>query len=174
MKQSFRGKRQAKQNLRLAQQSKLNLVALMDIFTILVFFLMVNQSEVTVMQSDSQMALPVSASEQMPVETAVVSVHLDKVSLQGNIIWQGNLQDQQAFAHLQQQLSNKLAELAKAQGPLPETQQTTGRAVTVLGDKAVPYMLLKQILTACANTEFRNVSLAVEMQQDKVTGGNHE
>lgn len=171
MKQSFRGKRQAKQNARLAQQSKLNLVALMDIFTILVFFLMVNQSEVTVMQSDSQMALPVSASQQMPVETAIVSVHLDKVSLQGDIIWQGNLTDQQAFATLPQQLTAKLAELAKAQGPLPEAQQPTGRAVTVLGDKTVPYALLKQILTACANTEFRNVSLAVEMQQDKANGG---
>ena len=37
MKQSFRAKRMVKQNKRLAQASKLNLVALMDIFTILVF-----------------------------------------------------------------------------------------------------------------------------------------
>lgn len=171
MKQSFRGKRQAKQNARLAQQSKLNLVALMDIFTILVFFLMVNQSEVTVMQSDSQMSLPMSVSEQMPVETAVISVHLDKVSVQGTTIWQGDLKDPQAFATLQQQLTAKLAELATAQGPLPEAQQATGRAVSVLGDKAVPYALLKQILSACATTEFRNVSLAVELHQDKASGG---
>ncbi|MGK0261262.1 MAG: biopolymer transport protein ExbD, partial [Candidatus Azotimanducaceae bacterium] len=44
----------------------LNLVSLMDIFTILVFFLMVNSSEVEVLQTSSDIKLPDSTSEQRP------------------------------------------------------------------------------------------------------------
>lgn len=167
MKMSFRAKRQAKQNARLAQASKLNLVALMDIFTILVFFLMVNQSEVTLLQSDSQMALPSSSSQQMPAQTAALSVHVDKVSLQGQIIWQGQLSDPTAMAQLGVVLTEQLSALAKSQGELPVDQQATGRAITVLGDKQVPYALLKQVLSICAATEFRNVSLAVELKPEQ-------
>lgn len=68
MKMSFRAKRLERQNQRLAQASKLNLVALMDIFTILVFFLMVNQSEVKVLQSNKDISLPRSVSEQLPTK----------------------------------------------------------------------------------------------------------
>lgn len=171
MKQSFRAKRMVKQNKRLAQASKLNLVALMDIFTILVFFLMVNQSEVTVLQSDTQLALPHSVAEQMPAETAVLTVHPDRVSLQGKQIWQGDLTaDATSWAPaLERELAAQLEALAVQSGPLPEPMKETGRSITVLGDAAVPYALLKRLLAICAATEYRNVSLAVELQAGEKT-----
>lgn len=52
MKQSLRAKRMAKHHRRLNQAPKMNLVSLMDIFTILVFFLLVNSSDVEVLQTD--------------------------------------------------------------------------------------------------------------------------
>lgn len=171
MKQSFRAKRMVKQNKRLAQASKLNLVALMDIFTILVFFLMVNQSEVKVLQSDTQLALPHSVAEQLPAETAVLTVHPDRVSLQGKHIWQGDLTADAAVwaPALERELAAQLEALAVQSGPLPEPMKETGRSITVLGDAAVPYALLKRLLAVCASTEYRNVSLAVELQAGEKT-----
>ena len=54
--------------------ASLNLVSLMDIFTILVFFLMVNSSEVDVIQTNSKIKLPDSTSEQRPENRIVISV----------------------------------------------------------------------------------------------------
>jgi biopolymer transport protein ExbD len=171
MKQSFRAKRMVKQNQRLGQVSKLNLVALMDIFTILVFFLMVNQSEVKVLQSDTQLALPHSAAEQLPAETAVLTVHPGRISLQGKAIWQGDLTaDATTWAPaLERELTAQLAALALQSGPLPASMQATGRSITLLGDATVPYALLKRLLAVCAATEYRNVSLAVELQAGSAT-----
>ena len=41
-------------------------------------------------------------------------------------------------------------------------EQEKGRAVTIIGDAAVPYQVLKQIMAACANSDYRNMSLAVQ------------
>jgi biopolymer transport protein TolR len=50
MKMSARAKRMARNHKR--RTTKLSLVSLMDIFTILVFFLMLNASDVQVLQRD--------------------------------------------------------------------------------------------------------------------------
>ena len=51
MKESARARRLKRHLRRNQHQGKMNLVSLMDIFTILVFFLMVNSSDVKVMQN---------------------------------------------------------------------------------------------------------------------------
>ena len=63
----------------------LNLVSLMDIFTILVFFLMVNSSEVEVLQTSSKIKLPDSTSEQRPENQLVISISQDDLVLQGRL-----------------------------------------------------------------------------------------
>ena len=50
MKKSVRQMRIERHRARMKKTSKLSLVSLMDIFTILVFFLMVNASDVEVLQ----------------------------------------------------------------------------------------------------------------------------
>ena len=64
MSSSLRSRRMARNHKRMAQHPRLNLVALMDIFTILVLFLMVNSGDVEVLQSDPDISLPESLSEQ--------------------------------------------------------------------------------------------------------------
>ena len=71
MKMSRRAKRMQRNHKRNANKNGLNLTALMDIFTILVFFLMVNQSEVEVQNTDS-VELPVSVSDNKPEEQLTV------------------------------------------------------------------------------------------------------
>ena len=164
MKMSFRAKRLERQNQRLAQASKLNLVALMDIFTILVFFLMVNQSEVKVLQSNKDISLPRSVSEQLPTEKVMLTITANGVLVQGKPVWQGDWQQDssQWLAELSQALSGELRYLAGRAGPLPEELQALGRPLTILGDAATPYALLRHIMAICAETEYRDLSLAVE------------
>ena len=39
------------------------------------------------------------------------------------------------------------------------------RAITIMGDKNIPYTLLKRIMQTCAQAGFTNISLAVEGQE---------
>ena len=64
----------------------LNLVSLMDIFTILVFFLMINSSEVEVLQTGSDIKLPDSTSEKQPDNRLVISVSHDDLIVQGRAV----------------------------------------------------------------------------------------
>lgn len=165
MKMSFRAKRLERQNQRLAQASKLNLVALMDIFTILVFFLMVNQSEVKVLQSNKDISLPRSVSEQLPTEKVMLTITANGVLVQGKPVWQGDWrQDSNVWLpDLTAALTAELQYLASRAVPLSDEQQLTGRALTILGDASVPYGLLRQLMAICAATEYRDLSLAVEV-----------
>ena len=165
MKMSFRAKRLERQNQRLAQASKLNLVALMDIFTILVFFLMVNQSEVKVLQSNKDISLPRSVSEQLPTEQVMLTITADGILVQGKPVWQGDWQQDVSLwqPQLADALTTELNYLAARAAPLNEAQQASGRRITILGDAATPYLVLRQLMAVCAATEYRDVSLAVEL-----------
>ncbi|MBB1437096.1 biopolymer transporter ExbD [Shewanella sp. SG41-4] len=174
MKQSARSRRLAKHHKRLKAGSKLNLVALMDIFTILVFFLIVNQSEVRILQNIEKISLPVSVADVLPVENLVITVFTDTVLVQERPIWQKSadgidLTEQQNPEFIST-LTTELTYQASKRTELSETEQQNGRAVTIIGDASTPYVVLKQIMTACAATGYRDISLAVE-QQAKQTNG---
>src|SRR5262249_32385393 len=61
----------------------LNLVSLIDIFTILIFFLLANASEVEVLPSAKAVRLPESTAEKHPKETVVVVVSNEDILVQG-------------------------------------------------------------------------------------------
>lgn len=160
MKTSLRSRRMARNHKKLAQSGKLNLVSLMDIFTILVFFLMVNSGDVEVLSSDKDITLPDSVSEQKPEMTLMIKVSNDDIIVQGRKI--------EAIDVALAQDSNTLAELSKElryqssrEAELTELEQQIGRSVIIMGDQEMPYKLLKRIMTTCAETDYRDISLAV-------------
>lgn len=177
MKQSSRAKRLARHHKRLGTSSKLNLVSLMDIFTILVFFLIVNQSEVRVLQNAEKLNLPVSVADKLPDENIVISVFDNKVLVQERVVWQlptANVQTltEQELTELTATLKTELTYQANKRQQLTEDEQVNGRAVTILGDANVEYQLLKHIMTICAQANFRNMSLAVEQIAANQAGEN--
>ncbi|MGK0261256.1 MAG: biopolymer transport protein TolR [Candidatus Azotimanducaceae bacterium] len=129
---------------------------MMDIFTILVFFLMVNSSEVEVLQTSSDIKLPDSTSEQRPENQLNITVSHDDLIVQGRAVAKiGDLfgQTDPLIAGLQTELEYQAAR----KGEIPEG----GFKVTVMGDKELPYWLLKRILLTCQQSEFAQISLAV-------------
>ncbi|MGH1486813.1 MAG: ExbD/TolR family protein [Cellvibrionaceae bacterium] len=159
MKSSLRAKRMAKHHRRMGSMPKLNLVSLMDIFTILVFFLLINSSDVEVLSSEKSIKLPESVASQKPDTTLIIKVNNEDI-LVGNY----------PIAKVSDILSRPdvtIAELEKelnrqaSRRPANELEKEKGRAVTIMGDQAVPYQLLKRIMTTCATTDYRDISLAV-------------
>ena len=160
MKGSLRARRMARNHKKLAQQPKLNLVALMDIFTILVFFLMVNNGDVEVLQSDKNVILPESVSEQRPEVAVTLKISKDDIIVRG-------LKVESIESALSQpgnsitKLGKELAYQSTRAPQLTEREQQSGRSIIIMANQAMPYKLLKRIMTTCAESDYRNISLAV-------------
>lgn len=164
MKQSIRAKRMAKHHRRLSQVSKLNLVSLMDIFTILVFFLLVNSGDVEVLQADKSIKLPASFSEKIPENNLVVLISAEDVVVAGQPVGKVSELTASKTDHFEP-LTRELKYQAEKSGPLKEKDQITGRPVTILADQKVPYELLKKVMATCAAAEYRDISLAVTKKE---------
>jgi len=160
MKMSDRAKRMARRNKKGKRAVALNLVSLMDIFTILVFFLLVNSQQVEVLPNAKDLELPESIAEQKSRETVVIMVTGDQILVQGQVVAQVSdviNQDELVIpglkAALQQQTDRVLRRDAVA--------DISDREVTIMGDKALPYKLLKRVMASCTAADYGQISLAV-------------
>ena len=138
----------------------LNLVSLMDIFTILVFFLMVNSSEVEVLQTSSKIKLPDSTSDQRPENQLVISISQDDLVLQGRPVARVDEIIDPKITVIDG-LKTELEYQASRKGEIPEG----GYEITIMGDKELPYWLLKKVMLTCQTTDFARISLAVNKLQ---------
>ena len=140
--------------------TKMNLTSLMDVFTILVFFLLVNSGSVEIMEAPKNVQLPESRIEQKPRETVVIFVSADEVLVQGVMVAQvADILDGQS-AHYESIIS-RLAEL-RDNIVGPSTLAVAGsQEVTILADKSVPFIVIRKIMSICTDEGYENVSLAV-------------
>lgn len=165
MKQSMHARRMARHHKRTKSQPKLNLVSLMDIFTILVFFLLVNSSDVEVLQNNKSIQLPESFADKKPQDNLIVMVSNDEIIINGRLI----TDTKTAMATEGEEiapLKKELEYLASRKPYASPEEQQKGRDVTIMGDAGLPYTLLKKIMTTCAQSEYRNISLAVSQIPD--------
>jgi len=145
-------------NKRVATQ--LNLTSMMDVFTILVFFLIVNSATSEVLQQPKQITLPDSVVEAKPRETVVIFVGKEEVLVQGVLV--ARVADIQATESAEiEPISVRLAELSESVIGLSTQAVAESREVTVLADKSVPFSVLKKIMASCTGQGYTRVSLAV-------------
>lgn len=170
MKKSLRARRMERHHSRMKKDSSLNLTSLMDIFTILVFFLMVNSSDVQVLKDTKSLIMPKSVAEQKPKDTLVIMVDNQSVTIQGQVV--ASL-DQVKFAEedIIPALDDELKRQAARRPELTEEEKLLGRPITIQGDKEIPYVVLKKLMATCAQAEYRDISLAVTRMLKKQTGG---
>ena len=166
MKKSLHAKRMDRSHSRAKKTSKLNLVSLMDIFTILVFFLLVNSSEVEVLQTDKSIKLPESIAEQKPEETLVVMVSKENILVSGRAVADvPNLtfNEDGLIVGLKEELDYQASRKPYAD----EEAEKLGRNVNIMADKDTPYTLLKKVMSTCARSDYRNIALAVSQVPDE-------
>lgn len=160
MKMSRRAKRMQRHHKRHKGAPGFNLVSLMDIFTILVFFLLVNSGEGEVLPSTKSVDLPESIAEEKPRQNVVVMVTERDILVQGTRVAQvsdlkaeGTLQIAALKTALEAQNKRRLL-ASNSPGEAPPE-------VTIMGSKDIPYQLLKKVMASCTEAGFGKISLAV-------------
>ena len=175
MKRSARIKRRARHQKK-TKVAGLNLVSLMDIFTILVFFLLINSGNVEVLETDDSLDLPSSNSERAPEETLVVLVNRGAIVVGGRPVAELNTLELTNNGEIVA-LSEELQHQASRKTNLTEREEQDGFAVTIMGDKDTPYWLLKSIIQTCSAKNYRDIALAVNQipgakAEDVLTSSN--
>ena len=137
----------------------LNLVSLIDIFTILIFFLLANASEVEVLPSAKAVRLPESTAEKSPKETVVVVVSNEDILVQGRKV----ASVEEAMKTEGDLIAPLKAELDYHAGRqlIRKENEPKGKAITIMGDKEIPYRLLRKIMVTCARANYSDLSFAV-------------
>lgn len=168
MQKSSRARRMEKMHKRHRAGGALNLVSLMDIFTILVFFLLVNSSDVEVLPNAKDIQLPESIADQKAKETVVILIGEESIIVQGTPVAKVN--------DVMRRRGNDIAELRQAllsqndRVLRREAQDDiAGREVTIMADRDIPYRLLKKVMATCTESEYGQISLAVlQKSSDKL------
>jgi biopolymer transport protein ExbD len=138
----------------------INLVSMMDIFTILVFFLLVNSSEVEVLPNAKDVRLPDSIAEVKARESVVVLVTETQLLVQGRVV--ANVADvMNSSAVVIPGLKAALEEQSGRALLAATAEDVADREVTIMGDKEIPYSLLKKVMATCTAADYGALSLAV-------------
>ncbi len=157
MRNSRRVKRMGRNRTKIG---KMNLTSLMDVFTILVFFLLVNSGSVEVLDTPKEVSLPESRVETKPRETVVIFISPTEVLVQGKLV---ALVDEilDGKVNVLGPITARLAELKENVIGVNTLAAATSQEVTILADKSVPFTVVKTIMSTCTAEGFENVSLAV-------------
>jgi biopolymer transport protein ExbD len=140
--------------------ASLSLTSLVDVFTILVFFLLFHSSAGDILETPKQIKLPDSVVETKPRETVVITVSPQVVLVQG-----------QAVINTPDLLDDRIGSVAGITEQLRQLERNIigistktvaeNKEVTILADKAIPFKVLKKIMSACTDFGYGKISLAV-------------
>ena len=168
MRNTRRIKRMSRNRLKI---TKMNLTSLMDVFTILVFFLLVNSGSVEVVEAPKDVKLPESRVESKPRETVVISISAEEVLVQGKLV-----------AFVEDIINNKenavepinarLAELKESVIGINTQTVAASQEVTILADRSVPFTVVKTVMSTCTAEGYENVSLAVIQKNTQVASAS--
>ena len=145
-------------------QLDLNLVSLIDVFTILIFFLLSNSTEVEILPSSKDVKLPESTAQETPHQTLVVVVSGTDIVVEGRRV-AGVAEVLKSADDLIPTLKAELDLLATRQ-VVKQENQSKATAITIMGDKDIPYQLLRKVMVTCARANFSDVSFAVRKRAD--------
>jgi len=157
MKTTRRMKRMTRNKVRIG---KMNLTSLMDVFTILVFFLLVNSGTPEVLETPKEMVLPESVVEAKPRETVVIFIGKDNVVVQGEPV--ATVESIAAMG--EGDIGPIIDRLAILEDRIigSSTQHVAGsQEITVLADRSIPFDIIRKVMSTCTGQGYDRISLAV-------------
>ena len=164
---SRRAKRMTRHHKRNKARATLNMISLMDIFTILVFFLLVSSTSVQDLPSTKTIKLPESIADKLPKETVVIVVSNEDILVQGNKIAKVNSVLRSSDDEIQSLKDALLSQAKRIIVKKAPDGTPINRDVTIMGDREIPYQLLKKIMYTCTLASYGNISLAVTRKTEK-------
>lgn len=161
MKNTRRLKRMARAKRN--RMGALNLTSLMDVFTILVLYLLVNQSAVEVVEPPKDIKLPDSVVEAKPKQTVVMLVSEQQIMIQGTPV-----------ATYEEVLNNKSGVVDSVRVTLKRLKENIigvntetvakSNEVTIMAHRTVPFKVLKTLMSSCTSAGYTTISLAVNQK----------
>ena len=152
--------------------AKLSLISLMDIFTILVFFLLLNSGETQNIETAKFVTLPDSISGTELHDELTIFVGEESLKFGDDQVF--------SVSELFKDPSKPIEPLVLALdantlalGELNDFQKETGLSITIMADKGVNYEILKTVMETCRDRNYRNISLAVnKIESEPLTVGD--
>ena len=168
---SHRADRMRKRNARKGRVAPMNMISLMGIFTILVFFLLVNSAAVQTVPSAKALTLPEAFEETPPEETITVLITREQILVQGEAVMSVTAAENapgRELPALVRVLEKQPLELYRTQ----DSVDTEARGeLTILADKDTPYSLIRKVMQAGSETRFIKISLAVMQKTEAEEAG---
>ena len=156
----FKWRRQRQQQAR--RWPTLNLVALMDVFTILVFFFLVHSTDSVPDAGSTLVTLPESIAHQQPRNTPVITITRDSILLESEpvVAVEAAMQGEQVAIPA---LHTALQTLG-ARGAVERVTAGAERELTIMGDSSIPFALLNRVMLTCTEAGYGNISLSVRQR----------
>jgi biopolymer transport protein TolR len=161
-----RAARMARHHKRNKAEGEINLVSMIDMLTVLVFFLLVYSSqEIEIMPPAKDVQLPESMAEETARDAVVVIISDSEILMQGQSL--GRISDILASQELiipalKTALENQVGRvLTDGASPQTEEERIASREVTIMADKEIPYQLLKRVMATSTAADYGQLSLAV-------------
>ena len=142
----------------------MNLVSLIDVFTILIFFLLSSAGGVETIASPRAVKLPESMSQKAPKETLLVVVTGSEILVGGRVV--ASVAD--ALKVEGDMIVPLKAELdvEASRAVIRKENEADSKRVTIMGDKDIPYRLLRKVMVTAARSGYTDVSFAVRQRFD--------
>ncbi len=151
-----------------AEEAKLNITSMMDMFTIILVFLLKNFStEGAIVTPADNLTLPESTVEKRAKESLSVKVAKTSIVVENNLVI-----DEKAYAELSRQkefLITPLYELLlKYSEEARKMSKISGKEfsgeITIQGDVEIPYNILTRVMYTCGQAGYPNMNLFVYRQ----------
>lgn len=139
----------------------INIVSLIDIFAILVLYLLVSIAAVEMRPNDVTLELPKSSASERPPQAVQLMITTKDVLIDSKVVMSlaeaGDAQTE-TLSLLQERLESAAA-LRIVEG---DTRGGLTRGdINILADKSIPYSVLKKVMTTCTKAKYARISLAV-------------
>ncbi len=164
MKMSRRAKRMDRHHHR-KTEATISLVPMIDLLTVLVFFLLVNAGNVQNTPSIKSLKLPESSAKVAPRETVMIVVTSQEIIIEGRRV-AAAAEVIKAQGESIPALVDELRYQAQRTRDSKSTTASPGE-ITIMGDQAIPYELLKKIIVSSTQAEYSKISLAVNTKSTK-------
>ena len=146
--------------------AKPQMTALVDVLTVLVFFLLKNFStEGDIITQSKNLELPLSTSRTRPEQALTVAISQKHILVDGNPValvaeeWERGGSGIPALARLLEEKRRQTERIAE----FDEKVEFDGK-LTIQGDRKIPFWLLQKVMSTCGENGYSSFSLAVTKQ----------
>ena len=165
-----RARRTTQHHLRHRVDAELDLIPLIDILSVMVAFLLVYSAEVEVIQNTEGVAIPQSIADEQPKQSVVVMITKDQLLVQGELI--ASIEEIRGARTRLIEPLRQVLERPMVAGEAVETASLASREITVMGDKSLPYDVVKKVMSTCTAASYGKISLAVLEKEKPVDAGS--